>query len=715
MALGQRPCSPQRADIEGLRAVAVLAVLLHHAWPQALPGGFAGVDIFFVISGYLMGRALLQRPPLKPADWVAFWARRARRILPALTVVAMTTWLVCASFMTSSEFEGLSRHTAAAAVFANNLVLGAESGYFARAASAQPLLHLWSLSVEEQFYLVLPPLIAAGLAFERRPVAWVVRLGAASWVGMLLFSASAEVAAFYGLLTRFWELSAGAGLALWLQARTPTPTSAQSPNAAVSWVSALEWRAWCVAMATGALLSLADALTQSGPWPVALGAGFAALAVLALMLGPGKPGPLEPLVRWLPWWGVVALFITLAASPSQAWPSAATALPVLGTLALLAAGQRSGPAVALASRPLVAVGGISYPLYLWHWPLLASAQVWAGGRRPALTFALLAGAGLLAWMTRRWVEDPVRFGRHRATGRHRVPLGLPLLALAAVGAMGTIGWRTKGLPQRLPDQLVSLEAWSDPLGYDAWRPGRCFHFLNNQGSYAAECTPAAEPGRLRVLLWGDSHAAQLFPGLQTMAAEHHFTLMQWTTGSCPPTPQPLLGEGSACPAKRAWARQELARQKPDVVVLAGAWGLYSQFQSPEHVADAVVDAVRTTRQAGQAHIVVFGAGPTWGSSLRDDLLRHMWTSRNYSEVPARLQPPPGQAQTLDRLLRTRVEALGARHVSVMQELCNPSGCLTLGDRTQVPPDLLFFDRDHLTVAGSRLLVTPLIDRVLRWP
>jgi len=314
-------------------------------------------------------------------------------------------------------------------------------------------------------------------------------------------------------------------------------------------------------------------------------------------------------------------------APAQAWPGLATVLPVLATVCVLSGNPSSRVARVLSVRPAVAVGGISYALYLWHWPLLVAGHLVTGNRGVVLTAGLLVLAFALAWVTRYAIEDPVRFARQTDNGRHRVPIGLPIFALAVVGLVGVWGWWGRGLPQRLPVTLAALESWADDQGYKAWRLGKCFHFLNNEGVHPPECSPPAEPGRLRVLLWGDSHAAHLYPGLSEAAELEGFVLMQWTTGSCPPTRQPLLGEGSACAAKRAWAWRELGTQRPDVVILAGAWALYGQHQASEPIVEAVVDSVRGLKEIGIENVVVFGPGPTWGTSLHADLLRRALARR----------------------------------------------------------------------------------------
>lgn len=205
-----------RADIDGLRAVAVLAVILFHAWPQLLPGGYLGVDVFFVISGYLICRLALQEQAGGGFDWLAFYERRARRILPALMLMLAATLVVASLLMHAQERRGLGGSVASSAIWGSNFYFWRYGGYFDEAAGAQPLLHTWSLGVEEQFYLLFPMLMA--LLRLRR---WLLPLLLAGSLALHVWATQRYPgAAFFLLPTRAWELLAGCGLAL-LQYRQP--------------------------------------------------------------------------------------------------------------------------------------------------------------------------------------------------------------------------------------------------------------------------------------------------------------------------------------------------------------------------------------------------------------------------------------------------------------------------------------------------------------
>jgi peptidoglycan/LPS O-acetylase OafA/YrhL len=204
---------PYRADIDGLRAMAVLAVVVFHAFPAALPGGFVGVDIFFVISGYLITGILLGDLWASQFSISRFYARRVRRIFPALLIVLLATFAMGWYSLTGDEYKELGKHVLAGAGFVSNLALWTEAGYFDQTGSAKPLLHLWSLGVEEQFYIVWPFLLL--VAFKARRVAlFCAAAGLASFMCNLWLTRYHPSAAFYWPMSRIWELAAGAGLAI---------------------------------------------------------------------------------------------------------------------------------------------------------------------------------------------------------------------------------------------------------------------------------------------------------------------------------------------------------------------------------------------------------------------------------------------------------------------------------------------------------------------
>ena len=364
-APGQSAAVHYRPDIDGLRALAVTSVLLFHAFPGLVPGGFVGVDIFFVLSGYLISTLILRELAAGQFSLRHFYARRVRRIFPALCLVMTFSlgygWLV----LTSVEYEQLGRHVASGAAFLANFMFWREAGYFDNAADTKPMLHLWSLSIEEQFYVFWPLLLLLFWRSRLNLAGLFSLLIGASLVYSLWLAGRDIVADFYSPLSRFWELMLG-GLVAYL-GRT----------------GCLESKFWA---------------------------------------------------QWAAWLGLILLMAALALThQGLAFPGYWALLPTIGTALVLAAGMHAylNRAV-LASKPMVWVGLISYPLYLWHWPLLSMARIVESETPDAVTRAVLLVLSVgLAWLTYRFMERPIRLGQ---PGKWAVPLlGLWMVIIFIAG------------------------------------------------------------------------------------------------------------------------------------------------------------------------------------------------------------------------------------------------------------------------------------------
>ena len=433
-----------RPDIDGLRAVAVLAVVAFHAFPAAVPGGFIGVDVFFVISGYLISGILFEGLARGDFSFADFYARRIRRIFPALGLVLGA----CLAFgwidLLADEYRQLGRHVAGGAGFVSNAVLLLEAGYFDNAGDTKPLLHLWSLGVEEQFYLAWPLLAWLAWKARRSPVAVVAVVAIASFALNMALVGKHASAAFYAPFTRFWELMGGAALAAQAVLRP-------------------SWR--LPARAATPLAVLGAALLAVGLWRI---------------------------------------------DRNTLFPGAWALLPVLGTMLLIVAGPGAWlNSHVLERRALVWVGLISYPLYLWHWPLLSFARIVEGDTPAAAVRGLaIVGAFLLAWATYRLVERPIRRGtRHRRAAVAALATLMAVLGLAGIGVD-----RRQGFPERAAlrelgenQRLVAPGKSDDPRRHE-----ECLRELGLQGDLRWCQTTSASP---RIALVGDSHARAMYDEL----------------------------------------------------------------------------------------------------------------------------------------------------------------------------------------------------------
>jgi len=369
-----------RLDVEGLRAVAILAVLAYHAGLPFLPGGFAGVDIFFVISGYLITGLLVREAERDGRISLSrFYARRAKRLLPAAAVVFVVTAIGTALVFAGSQARVFGGDITAAAAYVVNWRLAARSvNYLAQDTGQSPVLHFWSLSLEEQYYFVWPLLAIFAIVVARKlnrsaRVAMAVGLlgviGIPSFVYALYLAHSNAAVAFFVTPTRMWELAVGAAVAL------------------------------------------------GTPLIVRLRRHYAQALALA---------------------GAIAMAVTLLVlHDTVTWPGIPTLLPVLGTAAVLTAGvadPRTFVGRLLGIRPMVWVGALSYSLYLWHWPILVLANGWLGDLRISQKSMLVVFAVIPAYLSMRFIENPVRFSpRFAARARPALLMGLSL-TLVGVGA-----------------------------------------------------------------------------------------------------------------------------------------------------------------------------------------------------------------------------------------------------------------------------------------
>ncbi|MCC6069758.1 acyltransferase family protein [Massilia sp. GCM10020059] len=436
-----------RADIDGLRAVAVLAVVLFHAFPALAPGGFIGVDIFFVISGFLITGILAREIEHGKFSFARFYARRIRRIFPALLLV-MAACLAFGWFaLFPDELKQLGLHLAGGAGFVSNVVLWQEVGYFDRGADTKPLLHLWSLAIEEQFYIVWPVVLL--LASKLRLNLLLVSAGLAllSFAVNVAGISAFPGATFYSPASRAWELLLGAVLACSLHKAQPVAVFARAATAV-----------------SPNLRSSAGALL------LAIG-----LAIITRE-------------RQFPGWYAL--------------------LPVAGAVLVIGAGSQAWfNRFVLSNRVLVWFGLVSYPLYLWHWPLLSFAHIVESGTpAPQLRAGLVVLAIALAWLTWRLVERPLRFG----PGRH-TPAVLACL-MAVLAASGIAIWAKAGMPQR--DAIVdnARHQKSLVLVEDVENAATCKkrYGFDTVYQYCLLARPDQQP---TVALLGDSHAYHVAAGL----------------------------------------------------------------------------------------------------------------------------------------------------------------------------------------------------------
>jgi peptidoglycan/LPS O-acetylase OafA/YrhL len=453
-----------RRDIDGLRAVAVLSVIGFHAFPGWVTGGFIGVDIFFVISGYLITSILLSEQAKGPLRIRQFYERRIRRIFPSLALV-LSSCLVFGWFaLLPAEYRQLGKHTAAGAAFVANLAYWNEAGYFDTASDLKPLLHLWSLGIEEQFYIAWPAVIFLTWKLRFNLALVIVLIVVASFLFSATTTSTDPVAAFYSPLARSWELLVGSGFAIYKATRNTGGNSTVFRETTVA--------------------NLAAAV------------GLLALAVGVIGMNKELPFP--------GWWALV---------------------PTLGTLLLIAAGEDTWiNRWLLGNSPTVWIGLISYPLYLWHWPLLSFAKILDSGELPrAYRIGAVVLAVFLAWITYRLVEAPVRTSRRNAT------LLTLLLLIVCLGGTGYGIYLADGIDTRL--KASNEHPNPSEVSPNLPKNHSCLEFLPYSSYNNNICQGTATP---RIAIIGDSHAGHLFEGFLRSKDAIFSQVLVIGRGSCPP-------------------------------------------------------------------------------------------------------------------------------------------------------------------------------------
>ena len=542
-----------RPDVEGLRAVAVIAVVLCHAGMAPFAGGFVGVDVFFVISGFLITRLLLGELARTGTISVrGFYGRRARRLLPQSALVLGAVSVLSIVLFSPVRAVEVSGDVVSSALYTANWHFAERSvDYFAQGQEPSPVLHLWSLAIEEQFYLAWPALLLGTAAVARRR-AWALRptlavvltlAVAASLLAGIELTAAQPVSAYFSTFGRAWELGLGAAVALLGPVRL-----ARAPAFALAW------------------------------------AGLAAIGHAILSFDSLTP-----------------------------FPGTAALVPTLGTAALLLAGTarlRPGgsPAWLLSRAPVRYVGRVSYAWYLWHWPALVFAAAILGALSVAAALAVVAASFGLATISHHLVENPVRRARPLVARPARsVGLGLACTALAigagiavsatqpnfvTAPAAETIGARALRL-QSVPQELaVALRP--SPLDAEANR-GRvvsdgCLTGL--EGTRSGACVYGDRLGTHTVILFGDSHAMQYAPAFELLAEQHHWRLVVLAKRECTPAGvaiQNALSERryTTCEAWRERSLRRIEHAPPETtVVVSGSTGYAAYGDDGELLRDA---------------------------------------------------------------------------------------------------------------------------------
>ena len=640
-----------RPDLDGLRSIAVLMVIAFHFFPGKFHGGFIGVDVFFVISGFLISSILFKEFSKDSFSYKIFYTRRILRIFPALSLVLLTTIAVGWFLLANGDYASLGKHVMASVGFVANILLLTESGYFDSSAIYKPLLHIWSLGVEEQFYLVWPILIAIFWKNKRYFLFLTFCVAIASFYFNIMTVKHNQTIAFYSPLSRFWELMIGGWLAYFNL--KSGKTGLKFPN-------------------------------------VASPLGFAL---------------------------IIYGFCTL--NDNSLFPGYWALLPCVGSFLILSSSESWLNKKVLAHPILVNIGLISYPLYLWHWPLLSLATISISSFKINTLFKafLLMLTFLLSWLTYVFVEKPLRYNEKY---KYKITIGF-IAVMVFIGGLGYVLNLKQGFPERfgssgeymayfnpplrkyVVDNKVFLQYRDDCNFFDVEKTNHGINSSIPRQALSPSCYTKRPGSSAAVFIWGDSHAQALAPGLaNTLPAS--VSLLQVASSGC--APKLVSGNYDAenyCEVANVFAMGVVKREKPEVVILA-------QYKAQEVAKVRVI--AKFLKDNGVKYIIMVGPDPSWEPPLYKIIATQYW-----DDTPQRISS--GLDQTVfQEEIQNKKDIKTSDHfvyVSLLDLLCDKNGCLTyLGDDKK--QGITTWDYGHLTPIASTYiaqhLLTPLIESEL---
>lgn len=667
-----------RSDIQGLRAIAVLLVVIYHIWPSRLTGGFAGVDVFFVISGFLMTAVLLKTRPTSGRGFAEFWARRIRRLVPVALVVLLATAVATRVVAPSTMWTGTARETIASIFYVENWVLAGNSvNYLAEDNAPSPLQHYWSLSVEEQFYIVWPFVMALAIWWAYRRV--TVKSSDTGRVTARLMTVLGVV------------FAASLAYSVWYTSVNPA----------------------------GAYF-----VTPTRVWELALGGLVAVLPVTAV----------RKLPSWarigLCWLGLAAIVITgFTYTGSMPFPGYSALLPTVGTALVLCLHPTESTLAGklLALRPVQFIGDISYSLYLVHWPLIALLPYESGHLGRLDRVAILIVSIVLATLSKKYIEDVFRQKRTPKVLGNTYRYGMAAMVALALAAGG---WWWSGNAQLRADQRAAAKAAADA--------GPCFGAGSMaKGFQACPQDQSAKPvpsgaaakndksvaykdncwsnspytgreichygnGKIKVALVGNSHAGHWLPALRKMAKQNDWSITTYLVSQCAPSDElqqfPTRQMTTNCNNYGKWVLGKTAHGQYDLIISSNRESVQSlgksDWASSEKTAQAGFHTYLKKWAAGGTPIVLIHDLPYPGKTVQtipDCLAEHVGANDKCSGTPTswKWHYPFTAAAT---------GVKGVRTIDMNKYFCTAKTCpAVIGGVT------VYFDGSHMTATYGRTL------------
>ncbi|RDO84328.1 O-acetyltransferase OatA [Escherichia coli] len=583
----------------------MISVVLYHFGVPYVSGGFVGVDVFFVISGFLMTGIVLERVDHKGV--LDFYIARFLRIVPALLVVVITLMAFGMFALSTNEYEVLSRNAIASLLFYSNNYYAIHSSYFDPSSELNFLLHTWSLSAEWQFY-ILYPLLVILIKKLRLPVG--LALSAIFTISLtitLMRVTGTREDIFYLLPTRAWEMLAG-GLVYMASVRYKMP----------------EWIKHCD------------------------GYGIALIVVAATIL-----------------------------HSNGYWPSYSTFAPVLGaSMVILANDQNS---IFTSNRVAQWAGKISYSVYLWHWPVVVAMRYYQIDFSAINIFIGVVSSFALGELSYRIIESTLR-------KRARLIFNISLFAVALSACMFVM--LTKGISFRFSDALKQVVEYR--MDNSSWRPDTCF--LNPEQDYTAFSKCQDKMTSKSFVVWGDSHAAHLMPGLRSVFG-NDLNITQRSASLCPPIIGLQIDGRPHCKAINDMVAREISDNKPNTVLMSALWSVYP-------MRDYLPGTIKFLKDSGVKNIILVGPFPVWKKTLIDTIEE---TGVNAGRtVPWGMTDETRNLRDNDAYLRELAKDNSLTYISPLDTMCTESYCKAIiGHKNAYPVQ---FDFAHLTPEGSRWFI-----------
>ena len=597
-------------------------------------GGFVGVDIFFVISGYLISGIIFTEVQTGKFSFIDFYMRRARRIFPALILMLCTAitfgWFV----LFPPDFMMLGKHTAGGVAFISNFLFWQESGYFDANVIDKPLLHLWSLGVEEQFYIFWPLLVFIFIKFKRGLLALLVTVVFLSFISNIILSYIDSNTGFFLPFGRFWQLLTGAGIAYYEFTKTNklNELGENTPKIFFGYEHLI-----CV---LGALLILSS------------------------------------------------LFLL---SDKLVYPSFWAVVPTFGAAFIILSGQKAWfNRVVLSNSLLVFIGLISYPLYLWHWPLISFTHYIYDDRVPSVVRVFLIALSVaLAWITYKFIEMPIR----KQKSSSAVVIGVSTICFLT-GLFGYVIYVKNGFEMRYETYLRQIVNFNGTEASKFMTDSKCFVPSASNTQLLKDCanTPS-DPSLPTLMVLGDSYAGHLYAGLDARFSTQ-WNVRQITSSGCAPILNLKSRIQPTCPELNAQIFKILKDNPPKRVIISARWHLYDWKK--------IGSTLDYLRQIGVEQIYLVGPAPEWTQSLNRILYnvarKSSATTPISDHITLGLKP---EIALLDDQIREFAQAYKVRYFAPRSVMCNENGCLAYVNGNSGA--LTAFDYGHLTKDGSLYL------------